>query len=123
MIRQTVSGWSLRGCYGVIMIRPSGVFCVFWLLLISNVISCHGLSDRGTRLRFQEEIEKHEKKPENSRVAAGECHDQADAEWVVIRRPFRGHNDTPLGQPTPGRPFGRLGVGHPTGVFGGFSYY
>jgi hypothetical protein len=33
----------------------------------------------------------------------GEFHDQGDAEWIVIRRPLRGHNDTPFGQPT-GRP-------------------
>jgi hypothetical protein len=41
----------------------------------------------------------------------------------VIRLPLRGHNDTPFGQPTPGRPIGRPGVGRPLGVFGGFSYY
>jgi hypothetical protein len=40
--------------------------------------------------------------------------DEADAEWIVISRPLRGHNDTPFGWPTPG---------HPQGVFGVFSYY
>jgi hypothetical protein len=44
---------------------------------------------------------------------AGESHDQADAEWIVIRTQLRGHNDTPfgrpaLGQPPAGRPAGRL---------------
>jgi hypothetical protein len=48
----------------------------------------------------------------------GGCHDSVDAEWIVIRRPLRGHNDTPFGRPTPGRP-----IGHPQGVFGVFSYY
>jgi hypothetical protein len=27
----------------------------------------------------------------------GRCHDQADAEWIVIRGPIRGHNDKPFG--------------------------
>jgi hypothetical protein len=40
-----------------------------------------------------------------------------------IRGPLRGHNDAPFGQPTPGQPIGRLGVGHAQGVFGVFSYY
>ena len=53
----------------------------------------------------------------------GEFHDQGDAKWIVIRGPLRGHNDTPFGRPTPGRPIGRPGVGHPQGVFGVFSYY
>jgi hypothetical protein len=57
---------------------------------------------------------------ENSK---GGCHDLADAEWIVIRRPLRGHNDTPFGQPTPSRPIGRRGVGHAQSVFGIFSYY
>jgi hypothetical protein len=34
----------------------------------------------------------------------GEFHDQGDAKWIVIRRQLRGHNDTPCGQPAPGRP-------------------
>jgi hypothetical protein len=29
---------------------------------------------------------------------AGGSHDEADAEWIVIRRPFRSHNDAPLGR-------------------------
>jgi hypothetical protein len=36
----------------------------------------------------------------------GGCRDLADAEWIVIRGPFRGHNDMPFGQPAPGRPIG-----------------
>jgi hypothetical protein len=27
-----------------------------------------------------------------------ESHDQADAEWIVIRTQLRGHNDTPFGR-------------------------
>jgi hypothetical protein len=50
-------------------------------------------------------------------------HDQGDAKWIVIRGQLRGHNNTPIGRPTPGRPIGRPGVGCPMGVFGGFSYY
>jgi hypothetical protein len=53
----------------------------------------------------------------------GNCHDWADAEWIVIRRPLRGHNDTSFGQPTPGRPRCRPRVGHPQGVFVIFSNY
>jgi hypothetical protein len=44
---------------------------------------------------------------------SGEFHHQADAEWIVIRGPLRGHNNTPCGRPTPGRLVGRLGVGSP----------
>jgi hypothetical protein len=44
----------------------------------------------------------------------GEFHDQADAKWIVIRGQLRDRNDMPIGRP---------GVGHPQGVFGGFSYY
>jgi hypothetical protein len=40
---------------------------------------------------------------EEGKKAVGELHDQGDAKWIVIRRPLRGHNDTSLGQPTPGR--------------------
>ena len=36
---------------------------------------------------------------------------------LVIRRSLWGHNDTPFGRPTPGRPVGRPGVGRPLGVF------
>jgi hypothetical protein len=52
----------------------------------------------------------------------GEFHDQGDAKWIVNRGQLRGHNDTPCGRPTHGRPIGRLGVGRSQGVFGGFSY-
>jgi hypothetical protein len=38
-------------------------------------------------------------------------------------RLLRGHNDKPFGWPTPGRPIGRPGAGHPQVVFGVFSYY
>jgi len=34
----------------------------------------------------------------------GESHDQAVAEWIVIRTQLRGHNDMPYGRPAPGRP-------------------
>jgi len=40
----------------------------------------------------------------------GEFHDQADAEWIVINGPLRGHNDTSCGRPTPERPIARSGV-------------
>jgi hypothetical protein len=33
-------------------------------------------------------------------LSSGEFHDQADADWIVIRGQLRGHNDTPIGQPT-----------------------
>jgi hypothetical protein len=50
-------------------------------------------------------------------VTVGDSHDQADAEWIVIRTQLRGHNDTPFGWPAPGRPSGRPGSGRPSGVF------
>jgi hypothetical protein len=50
----------------------------------------------------------------------GEFHDQGDAKSIVIRRPLRGHNDTPFGRATSGQPIGRPGVGHSQGVFGVF---
>jgi hypothetical protein len=53
----------------------------------------------------------------------GKFRDQGDAKWIVIRRLLRGHNDTPLGRPTPDQPIGRPGVGHPSGIFGVFGYY
>jgi hypothetical protein len=56
-------------------------------------------------------------------VADGEFHDQGDAKWIVFRRSLWGNNNTPFGQRTPGRPIGRRGVGRPSDVFGGFSYY
>jgi hypothetical protein len=31
----------------------------------------------------------------------GGCHNEADTEWIIIRRPLRGHNETPFGRPTP----------------------
>jgi hypothetical protein len=52
-----------------------------------------------------------------------EFHDQGDAKSIAIRRPLRGHNDTPLGQSAPGRPIGRPGVGRRQGVSGSLSYY
>jgi hypothetical protein len=55
--------------------------------------------------------------------SGGGCHDWADAQWIVIRGPLRGHDDTPFGRPTPGQPVGRPGAGHPHDVFGVFSYY
>jgi hypothetical protein len=30
-------------------------------------------------------------------VEKSKSHDQADAEWIVIRGQLRGHNDTPFG--------------------------
>jgi hypothetical protein len=43
----------------------------------------------------------------------GDFHDQADAKWIVIWEPLRGHNDTSLRWPTPERPIGCPGVGCP----------
>ena len=54
------------------------------------------------------------------RVLAGKFHDQGDTEWIVIRGQLGGHNDTPFGRPTPGRPISRPGVGRPQGVLGVF---
>jgi hypothetical protein len=51
----------------------------------------------------------------------GGYHEQADAEWIVIRLSLRSHNDTPFGRPTPCQPIGCAAVGHPQGVFGVFS--
>jgi hypothetical protein len=42
-------------------------------------------------------------------VVPGGSHDQADAEWIVIRTHLWGHNDTPFGRPAPGQPSGRPG--------------
>jgi hypothetical protein len=53
----------------------------------------------------------------------GEFHDQGDAKWIVIRRLLWGHNDTPCGQPAPGRLIGRPGSGRLQGVICVFSYY
>jgi hypothetical protein len=47
--------------------------------------------------------------------AESEFRDQGDAKWIVIRGQLRGHNVTPFGWPTPGRP-----ISHPRGVFGVF---
>jgi hypothetical protein len=52
-----------------------------------------------------------------TKCSSGGFHDQAEAEWLVIRGLLRGHNDTPFGRPTPGQPIGRPGVGRPLGVF------
>jgi hypothetical protein len=53
----------------------------------------------------------------------GEFQEKADAKWIVNRGPLWGHNDTPCGRPTPGRPVGRPGAGRPQGVFAGLSYF
>jgi hypothetical protein len=37
----------------------------------------------------------------NRQTARGESHDQADAEWIVIRTQLGGHNNTLFGQPAP----------------------
>jgi hypothetical protein len=50
-------------------------------------------------------------------------HDKGDAKWIVTRGKLRGHNDTPFGRPTPGRPIGCPVVGRPQGIFGGLSCY
>jgi hypothetical protein len=52
------------------------------------------------------------------RHTVGEDHDQGDAKWIVIRGQLRGHNDAPLGRPTPGRP-----ILATQGVIGVPSYY
>jgi hypothetical protein len=39
-----------------------------------------------------------------------------------MRGPLRGHNDTPIGQPTPGRPIGRPGDWPPSGRIWCFIY-
>jgi hypothetical protein len=51
----------------------------------------------------------------------GEFHDQGDAKWIVIRLLLLGHNDTPFGWPTPGRPIGCPGSGRPQGLIGVFQ--
>jgi hypothetical protein len=45
----------------------------------------------------------------------GRCHDQADDDWIVVRRPLRGHDDMPFGWPTTGRP--GFGQWSPLGCF------
>jgi hypothetical protein len=50
----------------------------------------------------------------------GEFHDHGDAKWIVIMRSLWGHNDMLCGRPAPGRPIGRPGSGHPSGVIGAF---
>jgi hypothetical protein len=50
-------------------------------------------------------------------LTEGGSHDQADAEWIVIRTQLRGHNHTLFGRPAPGRPSGRPGSGRLTGIF------
>jgi len=55
--------------------------------------------------------------PLNLGDGIGKYHDQADAEWIVMRTQLRGHNDTPFGRPALGRPSGRPGSGRPSGVF------
>jgi hypothetical protein len=59
----------------------------------------------------------HPKIYESWPIVTGKSHDQADAEWIVIRTQLRGINNMPFGQPAPGRPFGRPGSGRSSGVF------
>jgi hypothetical protein len=47
-----------------------------------------------------------------SKHGHGESHDQADAEWIVIRTQLRSHNDTPFGRPAPRPPRVWLPFGH-----------
>jgi hypothetical protein len=79
---------------------------------------------QNTRTKEQNLNKKKKQKPEQKREmrkdVKGEFHDQADAEWMVIRGPLRGHNDTPCGRPAPDRPIGRAGVGRPLGEYGVF---
>jgi len=59
-----------------------------------------------------------EKREEMGKIyIMGKFHDQGDAKWIVM-----GHNDTPFGRPTPGRPIGRPEVGCSQNVIGVFSY-
>jgi hypothetical protein len=37
-------------------------------------------------------------------ITLGGCHDETDADWLVIRGPLKGHKDTPFGWPTSGWP-------------------
>jgi hypothetical protein len=70
-----------------------------------------------TRLRS-----KGQRHPDHTRtMIKGDGHDQADAKWILVGGLLRGHNDTPCGRPTPGRPIRRPGVGRLYGVFGVFS--
>jgi hypothetical protein len=69
---------------------------------------------------LKEAIEAIEAALTRAKQEKGGCHDQADAEWIVIRRPLKGHNDMPYGRPTTGRPIGRPGVGYPQSIFGAF---
>jgi hypothetical protein len=55
------------------------------------------------------------------RSKKGKFYDQADAKQIAIRGQLRGHNNTPFGRPTPGRPIGPQGVGHSQGTF--FDYH
>jgi hypothetical protein len=49
-------------------------------------------------------------------VAKGRCHDQTDAEWIIIIGPLRSHIDMRFGWPTSGHPIDRQGAGRPPGV-------
>jgi hypothetical protein len=71
---------------------------------------------------FSENLPPLEEK-ETAQAVAGDFHDQGDAKWIVIRKSLWGHNDTPCGRPSPGRPIRRPGSVCPQGVMGGFSYY
>jgi hypothetical protein len=49
---------------------------------------------------------------EDEEEEEGEFQGQADAKWIVIRGSLKGHNDTPCGRPTPGRPGGWSSLRH-----------
>jgi hypothetical protein len=53
----------------------------------------------------------------------GGSHDQADAEWIVIRTQLRGHNECPLGGQPPAGPSAARGLTALRAYFVCFSYY
>jgi hypothetical protein len=44
-------------------------------------------------------------------LVQGEFHDPGDANWIVVRRQLRGHNNTPFGWQTPIRHIGLAAQG------------
>jgi hypothetical protein len=60
------------------------------------------------------------KTSKNKNLDNGESHDQADAEWMVIRTQLRGHNDTAFRRPAPAGPPAARGL---RAYFVCFSYY